>query len=390
MSRFHSYLNIAEKILASYKATAPFNIHIKEYFAANKKHGSRDRKLISSLCYDYFRTAKAFSQKTIQEQLQLGWFLCEETDPGFLEDDLLKTAINKTVEKKLTLSGKQPEDLFPFVSQLSEKIPPDAFAVSMLQQPDLFIRIRPGKEKLVKEKLQKAGIDFTEENNNALRLKNASAVNQAIEPDKEAVIQDLNSQQVFNRLNDHGKAISQHPPCVWDCCAASGGKSILIYDQLKGKLKLNVSDIRPPILANLEKRLQKARVPLNRTSVIDLEKSSPLENENYDLIICDAPCTGSGTWSRTPEQLFYFKQKTITEYTKRQKAIALNASKQLKPGGLFIYITCSVFKSENEDIAALLSNELQLVHQYYLEGWGAKADTMFVAIFEGRKAINDK
>jgi len=65
---------------------------------------------------------------------------------------------------------------------------------------------------------------------------------------------------------------------------------------------------------------------------------------NYQLIVCDAPCTGSGTWSRTPENLFYFKPEIVEDFAQRQKQIVTNVIPYLQNEGLLFYITCSVFK----------------------------------------------
>jgi 16S rRNA (cytosine967-C5)-methyltransferase len=106
-------------------------------------------------------------------------------------------------------------------------------------------------------------------------------------------------------------------------------------------------------------------------------------NNQYQLIVCDAPCTGSGTWSRTPENLFFFKTEQIDEYAERQRKIVSNVIPHLQKDGLFIYITCSVFKKENEDVANFIKEQfhLQLLHMELLKGYDKKADCMFVAVF---------
>jgi len=102
------------------------------------------------------------------------------------------------------------------------------------------------------------------------------------------------------------------------------------------------------------------------------------------MIIADVPCSGSGTWSRTPEQLYFFQEIKIEEYSKLQKRIASNAIPELQPGGSFVYITCSVFKKENEDVAMHIKENfhLQLRQMEVLKGYDKKADSMFVALFE--------
>ena len=101
------------------------------------------------------------------------------------------------------------------------------------------------------------------------------------------------------------------------------------------------------------------------------------------MIILDAPCTGSGAWSRTPEQLYYFKKEKIDHYATLQKNIARNVITYLKSGGSLVYITCSVFKEENEDITEYIEKELKLklVKIQLLKGYDKNADSLFIAVF---------
>jgi 16S rRNA (cytosine967-C5)-methyltransferase len=184
---------------------------------------------------------------------------------------------------------------------------------------------------------------------------------------------------------------------AWDCCAASGGKSILLYDVLKRHVELTVSDIRLSILLNLHQRFFKAGIKsydyfLGDLSVADYKfpaltskgTQGVLPLYNYQLIVCDVPCTGSGTWSRTPENLAYFKIASIDEYAKRQKQIVTNVVPYLQQDGLLFYITCSVFKKENEEVVDFIKEkfQLQVLHMELLKGYDKKADSMFVAVLK--------
>jgi 16S rRNA (cytosine967-C5)-methyltransferase len=168
---------------------------------------------------------------------------------------------------------------------------------------------------------------------------------------------------------------------AWDCCAASGGKTILLHDHFPSA-KLTATDIRENILINLRNRLKRAGIRSYQAFVADLVGKSFL-SQKFDVIICDAPCSGSGTWGRTPEQLHFFTREKIDHYAGLQKKIALNASRSLKPGGYFLYITCSVFYLENEDVVAYLQQNsgLKLVVQQYHTGYDKKGDTLFTALF---------
>lgn len=168
----------------------------------------------------------------------------------------------------------------------------------------------------------------------------------------------------------------------WDCCAASGGKSILLHS-LEPNLELLVSDVRENSLSNLQERFLQAGIKKYHLKVIDLLQNNDqiLHHYEFDGILLDAPCSGSGTWRRTPEMLYYFEKYKIENYVKLQKAIAANVVKYLKPGKPLIYMTCSVFKAENEDVVNYLVDnfELKLEKMELIKGYGAKADSMFVA-----------
>ncbi|RYY47695.1 MAG: methyltransferase domain-containing protein, partial [Chitinophagaceae bacterium] len=270
----------------------------------------------------------------------------------------------------------------PFEKQLGA-IDPAAFSTSFLIQPLLFIRTRPGKKDKVAARLEEQGVAHQIIGEDCIALPNTTNLEDVLVLNRDAVIQDKNSQRVFDELNPEWLPAGK--VAVWDCCAASGGKSILLNDKLAGKMNLTVSDIRPNILYNCKKRLAEAGININNAFIADVAAPlSPDEVQEYDIIICDAPCSGSGTWSRTPEQLAGFSKDRIAAFSALQKSIAKNTSTQLKSGGLFIYITCSVFKEENESVVAAIDEqtELAVLQQEYLSGYEQQADTMFVAIFK--------
>lgn len=339
--KYYSHLTTAIQLLQAYKGEQPFGHYIKQYFNANKKYGSKDRKHISQLCYAYFRLGKALPELSIEEKILHG-------------------------AERL----QHPADIFPFRDELSAGIDHEAFCRSFLVQPDLFLRLRPGRERVVKTKLQAAGIPFEERTPSCLALPNASRADAVVDMDKEAVIQDYSSQRVGELM----------PPAkhILDACAASGGKSILAYDLLKPE-QLTVSDIRKSIMANLEKRFARAGIKNYRSIVTDLATSTAaLHNKQFDLVIADVPCTGSGTWSRTPEQLYYFEGSEIERYSKLQKKIVNNLIPHVKPGGYLLYVTCSVFRKENEEVVEFAKGKLECME--VLKGYDLKADTMFAAL----------
>lgn len=384
MSIHNSHLNSAVLIIKSYNGTEPFHLFIKKYFASSKKFGSRDRKQISSLCYNYFRLGHSVNHLPPEKKILTGTFLCQNKKSAFIES--IMPEWNKLIEqpfkKKLSAIDSQFSllDIFPYNEELSDGIDRENFNKSFLIQPDLFLRIRPGNNKRVTGKLSGAGISYKIIDENCIALPNSSKVDTIIELDKEAVVQDYNSQRVGEFILP---VIPGRSDRVWDCCAASGGKSIMAWD-INPEIELTVSDKRESIVQNLHKRFAKAGIKRYNSFIADLTTGNWQQpTAKYDLIIFDAPCTGSGTWARTPEQLLYLKKNDIEKYATLQKKIIEKVIPCLKQGGHLLYITCSVFKKENEEVVNFAQEKfkLNLEKMELFKGYDIKADTLFAALF---------
>ncbi len=389
MSRHHSHLNTAKSILENYTGEIPFAVEIKQFFSGQKKYGSKDRRQIRHLCYCYFRAFRAYKPDwSIKDKIICGYFLCTPDETPFLETH--KPEWNKLMQlpvlEKCEFLQLNAEHIFPYLNELEDAIDKISFSLAHLTQPDLFLRIRPNHQHSVQNKLDNAEIDYTMVDSNCIALKNTTKIEEVVKVNREVVIQDYASQRVGGMF-DLVKA--QFPaginkPKVWDCCAASGGKTILAFDKL-GQIEMTVSDIRESILRNLKKRLQQAQIVSFKSKEIDLSDPNALISiENFDLIIADVPCSGSGTWSRTPERLAYFEKSEIDQYSKLQKEITQNIQTKLKPGAFLLYITCSVYRQENSEIANNLVDNfgLKWVHSKVYSGAEFKSDTMYAALLQ--------
>lgn len=389
MSRYYSYLNSAKEILAAYSGQEPFASFLKKYFARHKKYGSKDRKQISHLCYCYFRLGKMQMTLPVEEKILASLFFCSNESNEVLHalrpdwNDKIKLKL----EEKCSMFNAQCSmlNVFPWKEELSEGIEHEKFVMSFFIQPDLFLRLRPGKENGVKQKLEEKGIEYKLIKDDCVALSNSSKLDEIIELNKEAVVQDYSSQGGGDFLVPVRRGRQTEGAIrVWDCCAASGGKSIMAKDIL-GDVDLTVSDIRESILINLKKRFNEAGIKNYKAFVADLAASKvKLPISDFELIICDAPCTGSGIWSRTPEQLYYFDKNEIRKYASLQEQIVSNTISHLQPGGYFLYITCSVFKKENEEVVEFIEKnfDLEVIRMEVLKGYDKKADTMFAALLQ--------
>ena len=151
-------------------------------------------------------------------------------------------------------------------------------------------------------------------------------------------------------------------------------------------INLTVSDRRKNILENLGLRFTKAGIKDYNLIVADLQlpsSASALVSNLFDLIIADVPCTGSGTWARTPEQLTFFHQKDIDKYAAIQRKIIENAISAFKEQRDIFYISPVRYLKKKTKKMLLSFNKnfrLNLLRMEYLKGYEMQADTLFVAL----------
>ncbi|SFV33823.1 methyltransferase domain-containing protein [Thermoflavifilum thermophilum] len=393
------YLQKAIEWLQQYLSAGdmPLHLFLKNKFrwcSSSGEHapqlGSRDRRYISALLYDYFRLGKSFSGRSVEDRMMIGFLICEQDPTPIIRELrpewLQATAFANPLERAGWFADFQPEDIFPWASELSPGVDARAYAVSYLQQPNVFIRIRPGHEggfavlpdPIVRVSRHTLAVPAATNLHRLLRAREGV----------DYVVQDWASQQVMEWLIEElpaGKADPSHVWTVWDCCAGSGGKSLFLADHLPMQ-QLVVTDIRASILTNLRQRFRLAGIRKYKSAVLDVTQAEASDNilgsKRFDLIIADVACSGSGTWARTPEQLHFFIPEQLKDFHNRQISIVKQACRHLQPGGYLAYITCSVFRRENEDVAdEIRQMGLTYVNSTLITGYSAGGDSMFVALF---------
>lgn len=372
--KYDNQLRYASQIVERYDGRIPLSAWLKDYFRLNKQMGSNDRKTISEMVYGFYRLG--FNQFASVEERLLSFISISENIPA-MKEYFFESEKNAGVKDGNKIS---PEKIFSYNEHLSEGIDAVEFSRSFLTQPDLFLRARPSFKNVVIEKLAKNNTRYKDCGEDCIALPNSTRVESVIEIDKEAVIQDKSSQKTGRFI---AEAASSLRADIWDCCAASGGKSIMAYDILNSPM-LTVSDIRESILHNLNQRFERAGIGNYKAFIADLtDPQTNVQTLQFDLVIADVPCSGSGTWARTPEQLYFFKKERINYYSTLQQKIVSKVASSLKPGGMLLYITCSVFAEENERNVEFIERELGLktVKVELIKGYNEKADTLFAALF---------
>lgn len=381
--RVEHQIRAFEQIFSSYDGATPLHRFLFAYFKRNKQMGSSDRRWASRYIYSFFRLGKALNKEERTVRLAVADFLCNQTSSLVIEMYLpnLKEDVTLSVKDKIALiQSAYPAfkltDVFSFHEALSESIAKQDFLESFFTQPDLFIRTAKGQQDRIADVLEQEGIVVEKIGANTIAVPNGTKLDKLLTDESLYEVQDLSSQQTGTYFQ------AQPWEQWWDCCAASGGKSLLLYDN-EPKVELLVSDVRENSLNNLDERFRAVGLKKYQKKVLDLLQNNDqdLHHYEFDGIILDAPCTGSGTWGRTPEMLYYFEQHKISYFSKLQRGIAANVIKYLKVDKPLVYITCSVFKEENEDVIKLLLENfpLKLEKMELIKGYDHKADTMFVA-----------
>jgi len=136
---------------------------------------------------------------------------------------------------------------------------------------------------------------------------------------------------------------------VWDCCAAPGGKTLVLARRLN-EAAIVASDVSAKRLAAMETRLKRhAYAERIVCSISDAVNARGIEGE-FDLILCDVPCSGTGTLARNPEIRHRLKPEDLARQAARQQTILAGALGRLAPGGRLVYSTCSLEPEECEQV----------------------------------------
>ncbi len=128
---------------------------------------------------------------------------------------------------------------------------------------------------------------------------------------------------------------------ILDYCAGGGGKSLAMAARVTGRFTAH--DAACERMADLPARAKRAGV------TIRLARHSDLRRGTQDLVLVDAPCSGSGTWRRTPDAKWRLTPEKLADLCALQARILDEALDFARPGGLLAYMTCSLLRVENEE-----------------------------------------
>ncbi len=173
-------------------------------------------------------------------------------------------------------------------------------------------------------------------------------------------IQDISAQKLIDLIKFNEKDY------ILDACSAPGGKSCQILEN--NKVELIALDINENRLKKVKENLER----LNLSAKIICADASNLKwwnNKKFDVIIADVPCSASGTIRKNPDIKLHRKLVDIKNFVHIQQEIVLNLWHTLKINGKLVYITCSIFKEENqENINNLIKkmNNAKIIHELFI------------------------
>ena len=158
--------------------------------------------------------------------------------------------------------------------------------------------------------------------------------------------------------------IAGRPARVWDCCAAPGGKTMMLARRLP-EAEILATDVSARRLRMAELRMGRLAASAGdggpvRCLVADAT-ALPAEEGEFDLVLCDVPCSGSGTLARNPEIRHRLKAEELNRQAERQRTILKGAMGHVAKGGRLVYSTCSLEREECEAVVDAVSGEWRRV-----------------------------
>ena len=346
-ARYAASISILDKIIAG----APAERELTIWARGKRFAGSKDRAAIRDLVYDSLRNLRSyehFSGLSGARGVFVGRLISKNEEIESIFNGQGYGPVCLTDIEKNTVNTKKND--MPYAVQmdipdwLSEKFGNiHNYNILKSRAPiDLRVNIKKISLKSAISELKKDNIETEKLNlvDTALRVKGETRkipqtklyLNGLIE------LQDAGSQALVAQLDcpKNGK--------VLDYCAGGGGKTLAIASRTFNNVSFSAYDKNQSRLKELKIRAQRAGIK------VDLLKNDPVIGiEKYDLVVVDVPCSGSGSWRRSPDAKWKFTEQRLIELMAIQTEILENTADLVTTGGTLAYMTCSLFSCENEE-----------------------------------------
>lgn len=160
-----------------------------------------------------------------------------------------------------------------------------------------------------------------------------------------------------------------------DACAAPGGKTLHALEQNHWQ-RIVALDKDQERLNRVQENIDRLK-PGSAPQLVQADANNTMQwwdGEQFDAILLDAPCSGSGVTRRHPDIKLLRRPSDIADLVKQQATLLGNLWPLLKPGGFLLYASCSIIKDENENqIASFMTSQTDAVHRELKADWGMKA-----------------
>lgn len=350
------YQAVLEIITQVFQDKYPADNILKEYLRNRKYIGSKDRKFITNTVWNIIRhrSCLEFDCESSEPRMLLLTYLKDE-DFDIIADGSEYGLKPLTKEEKYKLAHLR-EDVYPeYIEKecpqwLYEKIDDAALAASLNTTAPADVRANFISREEAKNKLQKEGLFFSFTPYSPYGLRSAERVNL-----QNCVAYQNGEIEVQDEASQLGAILcdvrSNHR--IIDYCCGGGGKSLLLGAILHNDGLIYAHDKNFNRMDGLKNRAE--RLGIKNIKIIR-EISS---GDKFDRFIVDAPCSGSGTWRRSPDAKYRLTANQLKTIEKAQAEILDIAAKHVADNGRIIYMTCSVLPEENErQIERFLQNHL--------------------------------
>ncbi|MBN8968916.1 MAG: RsmB/NOP family class I SAM-dependent RNA methyltransferase [Rhizobiales bacterium] len=362
-------LSAAIEVLGAIDAQRiPAQNALKEWGTAHRFAGSGDRAAIAGLVFDVLRrrasSAYLLDSDTPRARL-LGMLKLERglgvdaitvlCDGGRFAPEPLSDAERSALTSRSLqdapahIAGDYPEWLDPHLAEVfGEDRAVEAAAMASRAPLDLRVNTLKAKREKALASLAHLGAKPTPWSPLGLRIElGADARNPGIHAEEDFIkggieVQDEGSQ--IAALLTAARPGEQ----VIDMCAGAGGKTLALAAMMQGKGRLIATDRDKRQLAPIHERLSRAgvhnadvRAPKGPDDTLSDIRATA------DLVVIDAPCTGTGTWRRNPDAKWRMRPGALEIRVRDQVEVLERAAPLVKPGGRIGYITCSVLAQEN-------------------------------------------
>ena len=294
-------------------------------------------------------------------------------------------------------------DLLPqwIASRLPEELDRERFLADLAARPPMWLRMQTAETDHLVADLSAAGLAVSRHGKIADAVAVTGRVNLfTLDAFRNGLfeVQDLASQCI-------GLAAAPRPGERWlDACAGAGGKTLQLAALMNRTGTVVATDIRSYKLDDLRTRARRAGFPNIRTREWDGKPYQGKQAARFDGVLVDAPCSCSGVWRRNPDGRWTLKEEELADITRVQLEVLTAAAPAVKPGGVLIYATCSLFPEEN---GGVLERFLAAHPEYTLEdfpnpltgeptggtlqvfSYDGDCDSMFVARMRRQEALED-